>query len=163
MILNALAISLACVVAGCAEQGSPDEGADSVPATTESELTAGLPRTVGVPFVRADFSNDASWRRIKEVVGRPNEEDYQANVEYVDDRTLEGLDQNALVARFPRMYPDDYKHPVVFVADAVAMATPDYAILVIDVNTGGHARTFRAIPPVIANIEANLSISNMDF
>ena len=124
---------------------------------------ASLPSTLGVPFIRTDFSDQASWDQMKDVVGLPNEQDYQANVEYIEDRTLVGLDEAALVQRFPKLYPGRYEHPVVFVADAAAMSSPQHPILVVNLNEGDASRPFRSIPQEIASIEANLSLSNMDF
>ncbi|MEU8663887.1 DUF6924 domain-containing protein [Actinoplanes philippinensis] len=122
-----------------------------------------LPSTVGVPFVRVDFSNPGAWEKLKGSLAKPDEEGYAANLEYVEDRSLAGLDEAALVARFPRLYPKDYEHPVVFVADATAMSPPDYPILVVNLNKREETRPFRAVPSEIAAIEANLSLANMDY
>jgi hypothetical protein len=122
-----------------------------------------LPPTVGVPFIRADFANPGAWDKLKGLLGKPNEEGYAANVEYVEDRSLTSLDDAALEARFPRLYPDDYEHPVVFVADAAAMSPPDYPILVVNLNKREETRPFRAVPGEIAAIEVNLSLANMDY
>jgi hypothetical protein len=122
-----------------------------------------LPLTVRVPFIRVDFTNPAAWKKLKGLVGKPNKEGYAANLEYVEDRTLASLDEAALEAKFPRLYPEDYEHPVVFVADAVAMSPPDYPILVVNLNKGEETWPFRAIPGEIASIEANLSLANMDY
>ncbi|MFI7598886.1 DUF6924 domain-containing protein [Actinoplanes sp. NPDC049681] len=122
-----------------------------------------LPPTAGVPFIRADFADDDTWEEIKKTVDRPNAEGYEANVEYVEDRTLAGLDEAALAKRFPRLYPEDYGHPVVFVADAAAMSPPDYPILVVNLNKRDDSRPFRSVPREIASLEANPSLANMDF
>ena len=122
-----------------------------------------LPLTNGVPFIRADFTNPAAWENMVRLAGLPNEENYEANLEYVEDRTLADLGEDALVARLPRLYPEEYEHPVVFVADAAAMSPPDYPILVVNLNATEDSRPFRTVPSEIASIEANLSLANMDF
>jgi len=124
----------------------------------------GLAPTGGVPFIRADFADEARWEELKKIVGRPNPQGYVAGVEYVEDRTLAGLDDAALAKRFPKLYPKEYEHPVVFVADAATMSAPDNPILVVNLNGQDNARPyFRSVPAEIASIEANLSLSNLDF
>ena len=122
-----------------------------------------LPVTTGMPFIRADFADPAAWERVKRLVGLPDGQGYAANVDHVEDRTLAGLDEDALAARFPRLYPEEYDHPVVFVADAVTMSAPDHPILIVNLNEGDDSRPFRAVPGQIASIEVNLAISTMDF
>jgi len=119
--------------------------------------------TSAMPFIRADFADEETWKEIKRLVARPNEQGYVANVGYVEDRTLAGLDEAALVKRFPKVYPEEYYHPVVFVADAAAMSPPDYPILVLNLNKRDDAPPFRSVPREIGSLEANLSLSNMDF
>ncbi len=122
-----------------------------------------LPVTIGMPFVRADFADPAAWERVTSLVSLPDEQGYTANLTHVEDRTLAGLDEAALAARFPRVYPEKYEHPVVFVADAVTMSAPDHPILVVNLNESDDSPPFRVVPGEVASIEANLAISNMDF
>jgi hypothetical protein len=81
--------------------------------------------------------------KLTTLLGLPAEEGYPANVEYVEDRTLAGLDEAALAAEFPRLYPEKYEHPVVFVADSAAMSLPDYPVLVVNLNRRGDTEAFR--------------------
>ena len=122
-----------------------------------------LPVTIGMPFIRADFADPAAWERVKSLVGLPDGQGYAANLDYVADRTLAGLDEAALASRFPRLYPEKYDHPVVFVADAVTMSAPDHPVLVVSLDEEDDSRPFRAVPGQIASIEVNLAISNLDF
>jgi hypothetical protein len=122
-----------------------------------------LPGTVSVPVVRADFTDDVVWDRIRQWIVEPTEDGFLADVEFVDDRSLSGLDEATIVAGYPPSYPDDYHHPVLFVIDAVAVATPEHPVLVINLNTRRDGRPFRALPQQVQAIQNNLSLANMDY
>jgi hypothetical protein len=65
-------------------------------------LSRGRPaRTWRVPVVRANFSDDDVWGRLKEEIISPTEEGFLAHVEFVEDRALVGLDEAAIVAGYP--------------------------------------------------------------
>jgi hypothetical protein len=171
LVLVAPIVALTLGVVGCGRRAGRDETSHAIPASpaagavssARSSATDSLPRTVGVPFIRVDFATPAAWDRLKKIVSRPDDSGYTANLEYVEDRALTGLDEGALESRFPRLYPDAYGHPVVFVADAAAMRPPDYPVLVMNLNRRETSRPFRAVPGEIASIEANLSLANMDY
>ncbi|MET8360803.1 hypothetical protein [Micromonospora sp. NPDC005171] len=124
---------------------------------------AELPGTWSVPVVRADFTDDADWNRIREWIAEPTEEGFGADVDFVEDRALNGLDEETIVAGYPPSYPHEYRHPVLFVIDAVAVSTPDHPVLVINLNAGVDARPFRALPQQVQAIQNNLSLANMDY
>jgi uncharacterized protein DUF6924 len=124
---------------------------------------ASLPDTWRVPVIRTDFTDDALWARLTEEIASPTEEGFEAGVDFVEDRTLEGLDEPALVRCFPRTYPSSFRHPVIFVVDSRTVASSDHPILVIDLQEDGTDQPFRATPRQIQAIENNLSIANMDF
>ena len=86
---------------------------------------ADLPGTWIVPVVRADFSDDVTWEHIKEKISEPTPEGYGADVEIVEDPALADLDEPAITAGYPRAYPDEYRHPVLFVVDAIALSRPE--------------------------------------
>ena len=168
VILTASIVALAAGLVGCARRDGPEETSSAVPVTgaatrSRSSTVGSLPVTVGMPFIRADFADPAAWERVTGLVSIPDEQGYPANLERVEDRTLAGLDETALAARFPKLYPEKYDHPVVFVADAVALSDPEHPILVVNLNKRDDSRPFRAVPGEIASIEANLAISTMDF
>ncbi|MDG9675788.1 hypothetical protein [Micromonospora sp. DH14] len=106
---------------------------------------AELPRTWSVPVVRADFTDDAVWIQIKEWIAAPTEEGFGADVDFIEDRALNGLDEAAIAAGYASSYPHEYRHPVLFVVDAVAVTTPEHPVLVINLNSGVAARPFRAL------------------
>ncbi|MEV7227205.1 hypothetical protein AB0M79_09300 [Polymorphospora sp. NPDC051019] len=123
----------------------------------------GLPETWSVPVVRADFDHDRAWQWIVREIGAATEEGFGGDVEFVEDRTLAGLDGLAIAARYLPAYPCEYRHPVLFVADLVAMAAPEHALLVVNLNTGVDAGPFRTVPRQVQAIQNNLSLANMDY
>ena len=124
---------------------------------------ADLPTTRCVPVIRADFSDDEAWAQIREEITSPTDEGFLANVEFVEDRTLNGLDEATVVAGFPRAYPYEYQHPVLFVVDNVTVSSPDRPPLVVNLSVTDRSGPFRAVPRQVQAIENNLSIANMDF
>jgi hypothetical protein len=124
---------------------------------------ADLPQTWSVPVVRADFSDDAGWERVKEKIAEPTEEGFGADVEFVEDRALAGLDEAAIVGGYRRAYPDAYRHPVLFVVDAVAVSLPEWPVLVVNLNADVEVAPFRALPRQVQSIQNNLSLANMDY
>jgi hypothetical protein len=124
---------------------------------------ADLPDTWSVPVVRADFSDDGVWVRITEKIAEPTVEGFGADVEFVEDPALTGLDEAALAAGYPRAYPHAYRHPVLFVVDAVAVTEPEHPLLVVNLNAGVDVAPFRALPRQVQGIQNNLSLANMDY
>jgi hypothetical protein len=124
---------------------------------------AELPETCSVPVVRADFSDDVIWDRIKEKIAEPTEEGFGADVEFVEDRTLACMDEPAIARSYPLAYPHHYRHPVLFVVDTVAVVVPEHPILVVNLNTSVDTEPFRALPRQVQSIQNNLSLANMDY
>ena len=89
-----------------------------------------LPDTDNIPVVRSDFSNDALWAELQKEILWVTGDDFPAAVTFVEDQTLIGLDEEAIVNSFPRQYPDSYEHPVIFVVDATTVASPENPLLV---------------------------------
>jgi hypothetical protein len=123
----------------------------------------GVPETWSVPVVRADFSEVRAWRWIVKEISTLTEEGFGADVEFVEDRTLEGLDEVAIVTTYPRLYPQQYRHPVLFVVDSVAISAPEHVLLVVNLNAGVNAGPFRTLPRQVQGIQNNLSLANMDY
>lgn len=120
---------------------------------------AELPQAWSVPVVRADFTDDAAWDEIREKIAEPTEEGFGADVDFVEDRTLACLDEAAIIAGYPR----EYRHPVLFVVDSVAVTAPGHPVLVVNLNAGVDAHPFRALPRQVQSIQNNLSLANMDY
>jgi hypothetical protein len=122
-----------------------------------------LPDTERVPVVRADFRDDGVWEELTHQIASPTEEGFLACVDFVEDRALTGLTGTAIAAGCPRAYPHQYRHPVVFVVDAVTVSLPEHPVLVVSLKDGDDTGPFRALPRQVQAIENNLSIANMDF
>ena len=60
------------------------------------------------------------------------------------------------------LLPRNYNHTFIFVVDRLAISSPGFPVLVLDLfeMSGGE---FRTIPSKIQGIENNLLIANMDF
>ena len=84
-------------------------------------------------------------------------------MEFAVDRSLTGLDEAAIVAGYPRSYPQGYRHPVLFVVDAVAVSAPGHPVLVVNLNASVDIEPFRALPRQVQSIQNNLSLANMDY
>jgi uncharacterized protein DUF6924 len=63
----------------------------------------------------------------------------------------------------PSSAPHKYRHPVLFVVDAIAMSNPEHPVLVVNLNARVDARSFRALPRKVQSIQNNLSLANMDY
>lgn len=124
---------------------------------------ADLPETWCVPVIRADFRDDGVWEQLKDEIVSPTEEGFVAGVEFVEDRALIGLSETAIAAGYPRAYPRQHRHPVMFVVDTVTVSLPERPLLVINLNEGDETGPFRTLPRQVQAIESNLSIANMDF
>lgn len=122
-----------------------------------------LPDTDGVPVIRADFSDDALWAQLQAEISEETEEGFLADVEFVEDRTLVGLDVPELARAFSRAHFDEYEHAVLFVVDAVTVSSPEHPILVIGLDEEDAAEPFRVVPRSLHSVENNLSLANMDF
>lgn len=123
-----------------------------------------LPATEGVPVLRIDFTDDASWDRVRQALLAPDEDSgYEPDLECVDRRDLIGFDPGELDRQMPRQFPNSGGHPFVVIVDAVTFGSPDHPVLLIDLHEDQPGPSFRALPSTVANIEANLAEANVDF
>lgn len=113
--------------------------------------------------MRADFTDDVVWEHVKEKIAEPTEEGFGADVDFVEEQALAGLNEAAITAGYPRAYPHEYRHPVLFVVDAVAVSVPEHPVLVVNLNAGADVGPFRAPPRQVQSIQNNLSLANMDY
>lgn len=143
----------------------------------------------GTPLVRTDFSDDGAWQAVVTAVtapvrfdadpdadfdGVPGDDGYAPYVVVVDDRTFVGV-TGAVLGELVTATPDVSGY--VLLADARTTAealaggeiTLDYVDLsVTDAEEAEDVgsflgRTFRCSATEVASVEANLSISNLDF
>ena len=115
-----------------------------------------LPESDLALLIRTDFSDDAAWNEIREVVKMPVDGFY-AYVHYVEDREYSGITRDQILELF-RGYNQSYA----MIVDDVSIQNAEHPILILDLFDDAHPE-FRAIPSMIQSIENNLSIANLDF
>jgi hypothetical protein len=116
-----------------------------------------IPETENPLVLRTDFSSQATWERICEIIQKPvGVFRFRANVGFVDDIEYADITKDQLLELFPK----DYSHSFIIVVDRTAISLPDHPLLIVDLYERS-GREFRAIPSQIQGIENNLSIANM--
>jgi hypothetical protein len=109
--------------------------------------------------IRTDFTDDAAWERICQLLQKPQTTyGFQALVECLSDRSCAGLQPEDVRS----VLPPDSQRPFVFLVDSEAVSQPDHAVLVVDLSEEP-GRNFRVIPPEAWGVENNLRLANMDF
>jgi hypothetical protein len=124
---------------------------------------AELPKTWSVPVVRADFTDDAAWDGIREKIAESTEEGFGADVDFVEDRALAGLDEAAIVSGYPRAYPHECRHPSCSWSTLSQGPRRTIRCLSSISTPGVDGRPFRALPRQVQSIQNNLSLANMDY
>jgi hypothetical protein len=123
------------------------------------------------PVIRTDFTHVEEWTQLQDTILEPQTNDeFTANVEFVDDQAYDGL----TAARLLEIVPTDPYVPIAFLVDTQTLTHPDRPILV--VNTGDdreilededeepqYGATFRVVPAEMWNVENNLSLANMNW
>lgn len=118
-----------------------------------------LPSTENVMLLRAHYSNDEKWKKIKTEISTPDPDDgFIAYLTFVENPKFDDLPLEILLPKIPR----NYCHPIILIADQITFNDEDRTILCVDlVEIPG--QYLRVIPSEIWSIENNLSISNMEF
>ncbi|RNL64336.1 hypothetical protein EFK50_07355 [Nocardioides marmoriginsengisoli] len=182
-------VFLAVALGGVLLSGCGDAGTAEVPASsgkTGAEPMSVLVEAFGsgaTPLVRVDFADDSAWQKVIDEVIRPvnledpeaepTEDDYQPHVEQVADRHFDGLAPADIAAEWDRAQD---VAGYALIADARSMAEAaaggEITVVYLDLTPTPeleaefgwkYGRSFRTLTSEIASIEANLSISNMDF
>jgi hypothetical protein len=117
-----------------------------------------LPCTPEALVVRTDFSADGAWDALRASLFSPSKDGFLANVAVVDDRRYEGLTSDQALD----LIPVEYQHPLLVLADSVALASTERPLLVLDLQ-GERGRGVRVVAAQLWSIENNLSGANMDF
>ena len=117
-----------------------------------------LPRAENPLVIRTDFTDDELWTRLREQIAAPQEDDFQALVEFLDDRVNAGLAVSAIASTSI----EATGHTFLFLADSTTMTHSEHPVLVV-ATTGGQVNSFRVIPSEMWAVENNLSLGNMDF
>lgn len=121
-------------------------------------MTDQLPCTPDTLVLRTDFSSDTAWAELTQALATPSEDDFLPNVELVADRRFAGV----TVEKALGLLPTAYEHPILVLADATALASGEFPLLVVDLMEE-RGRCLRVVASELWGIENNLSISNMDF
>jgi hypothetical protein len=120
-----------------------------------------LPRHTNALMVRTDFEHEEEWQALLISIDNPAplaDPEYRAALEVIQDAKLHNLGVGPLIAALPR----SYLHSFLFVVDKKTLEDIEHPILIVDL-LDDRGRTFRLTPTQIHSIEANLSLSNMDF
>lgn len=129
-----------------------------------SNMSMKFPKTLGMPVIRTDFSDDATWQSFRDSVDKDVRADYaqgaseSASVECVDDVRFRDVGLAALLKAIPR----SYAHPAVFVADRETFAAPDRPLLAVDL-VGERGNSFRAALSGAPDIACGLFLGNAGF
>uniref|UniRef100_A0AAU2A7X4 DUF6924 domain-containing protein n=1 Tax=Streptomyces sp. NBC_00093 TaxID=2975649 RepID=A0AAU2A7X4_9ACTN len=121
-------------------------------------MTEQLPRTADTLVLRTDFSSGAAWEALGQALATPSEDDFLPNVELVTDHRFAGTTTEDALAALPAAY----EHPILVLADAPALASQEFPLLVVDLRQE-YGRCLRVVASELWGIENNLSIANMDF
>jgi hypothetical protein len=122
------------------------------------------------PLVRMNFSDDATWSRVVRECTAPNVDGFAAAVTPVDDPALEGSDWTSL--RDAALRDDADRGSVLFVVDAITLASADHPVLVVSISRyyAEHhpdefaaQQPFRCIPAELWAPENNLNLANLDW
>ncbi|MFF8731782.1 DUF6924 domain-containing protein [Streptomyces sp. NPDC015171] len=140
---------------------------------------------LAVPVIRTDFSDDAAWQRLLQVLRTPvalkdliataggepdadNAEDIDfftaadLHVTPVSDRRFEGLQAEDVIQLAPTGHALEYDH--LYLADARTLTDTSMPLLGIDIDAEGERATpFRVSVLNVAGIENNLDLGNMYF
>lgn len=107
---------------------------------------------------------------IRSAISTSTEDEFKAYVEFIDDRSYEGLTASRLL----HIVPADSSETFAFLVDGQTLAHPDRPILVVnlydwvegleDQGKGPlYGATFRVIPSSMWSVQNNLSLANMDW
>ncbi|MFJ8077393.1 DUF6924 domain-containing protein [Streptomyces sp. NPDC096176] len=140
-----------------------------------------LPEIVGrdefdALVIRTDYGDDRVWQAVLADLAQPGGDngEFEGRVHLVDDRVWAGATPDEVLAAVRR----DEDLSVVFLADNVTMRSVHRALLALDIDTEEEdldpvhyqelidsppPREFRTAPSGVHDIDANLSIANMDF
>ncbi|AVZ71603.1 hypothetical protein SLUN_04765 [Streptomyces lunaelactis] len=114
-----------------------------------------LPQAEATLLIRTDFSDQAAWEALQTAVATPQEEDFLAYVDIVDDPAYRDLTSEQVTS----LAADG---ELLIVADTTALTEPGMPLLVI-LKSESDGGELRVIAKELASIENNISIANMDW
>lgn len=127
-------------------------------------------------LVRTDFSDDAAWDGLVSALREPldvgdGSDGYEPLIDVFEDPALAGATPAQISDGLATAFgPDEERMGALMIADADSMLDRAHATVVMmalgddgNYERTGHGRTFRCVLSEVATIDANLSITNMDF
>jgi uncharacterized protein DUF6924 len=117
-----------------------------------------FPKTDNTLLLRSDYSDDAAWKELCRLVEVPSEDDFRANLTFVEHPEMDGKS----VAELMAVVEGGEYRSFFFVADQEAIHGREHPVLVVDL-ADQRGRTFRVVPTQMWSVENNLSLANMDF
>jgi hypothetical protein len=126
----------------------------------DADVTLPVPPEYTVLVVRTDFTDDAAFDAVCDLIALSVCEGNTVDQVHVEDRRLADADPDSIYRRCL-----DTGIRYLFIADARTMSDPDHPLLVLDVDYDEDrpGRTFRMVPAEVAGFDVNLGISNLDF
>jgi hypothetical protein len=115
-----------------------------------------LPDSADRLVVRTDFSDEAAWARTRDEI-EAGDEWSDAHMTFVSDSDFDGLSIDALTALGRRAHQG-----YMFVVDRVTLAYLEHPVLLLDLGDEPES-SFRVVPRMVASIDDNLSIANMNW
>ncbi len=115
-----------------------------------------LTKTEYTPLIRTDFADPGRWQALVAAVTTPSADGFWAMTSVIHDPAMAGATADDICVAATHLGI----LPLIIIADATAMATPDFPLLCIEPASG---RSVRVIASELWGIENNLSIGNMDF
>ena len=97
-----------------------------------------IPRTPEPLLVRTDFSNETAWRALVHEASQGYEDDFRANLHFVDDKSFDGTEPVDIASA-----AKSTGHPVLFVADGTTLSNAEHLVLCISLHGLGSFR----VPP----------------
>lgn len=178
----ALMMAGTMLVGGCG--GEDGSVSDRIGGASEARGLTAIFRGDATPLVRTDFQDDAAWQRVvsevtKEVdfgdegVDEDEGGPYAPSVEVLEDGAFDGMEPSGIAAAWDRsqevagyvLVADEQSMHEAATGDEITVVYLDLTPTDEDAEEFGwiYGRTFRVVTGEVASIEANLSISNMDF
>jgi len=115
------------------------------------------PSSESTLVLRTDFSDDASWQSLCEVL-KEGGDDVPVALDFVSDQKFDGL----VPTKLGNLLKAQSKKNFAFVIDIITLEKNDHPILVVWLGAK-RVQTFRVIPSELGNVDNNLSIANMGF
>ena len=107
-------------------------------------------------LVRTDFTDDATWRAVTDLLEQPAD-GFEASLHIVNDSQYHGVTAEDLLGHVAGV-----DVTFAFLADAETMTGTEHTLVCVDL-LDERGQSFRVTPAEVAAVQANLEIANMGF